>query len=130
VAHDATTLAGYALELCQAIVQTDHARVSLPHPLTVRIALHAGPVFEEEDPLTGRANYYGAHVNRAARLEPITVPGCVYASEPFVAMLAAEQACAQQDSFACQYVGTISLAKDFGLQPSTAVRKKRAVPTR
>jgi class 3 adenylate cyclase len=46
-------------------------------------------------------------VTRAARIEPITPPGSVYASEAFAATLAAS---GRQDC-ALEYVGEVSLAK-------------------
>jgi class 3 adenylate cyclase len=48
--------------------------------LNLRIGLHAGPVYSCIDPVTQRTNYIGAHVSRAARIEPITPVGQVYAS--------------------------------------------------
>jgi tryptophan halogenase len=45
------------------------------------IGLHAGPVYRYTDPVTRRPNYTGGHASRAARIEPITPPGQVYASE-------------------------------------------------
>ena len=58
---------------------------------TVRISLHAGPVYRMDDPFTGRANFWGFDINRAARLEPVTVAGHVYATQPFVALLTTEE---------------------------------------
>lgn len=89
--------------------------------MSIRIALHAGPVFETIDPITGRPNFYGAHVNRAARMEPITVPGHIYASEQFVGLLTAEQVAAQQQlryasDIVCEYLGPLTLAKKLGTQ--------------
>ena len=50
----------------------------------MRIGLHAGPVFEGIDAITGRPNFFGSRVNRAARIEPVTLPGHIYASQQFV----------------------------------------------
>jgi len=69
--------------------------------LSLRIALHAGPVYEFRDPITRDRTYGGSHVNRAARIEPITPSGQVYASEAFAALSAVR--CAE--SFVCDYVG-------------------------
>ncbi|MFN9960949.1 MAG: adenylate/guanylate cyclase domain-containing protein, partial [bacterium] len=44
-----------------------------------RVGMHRGPVFELPDIFQGRACYSGQHVTRAARIEPVTLPGCVYA---------------------------------------------------
>ncbi|HSL21495.1 MAG TPA: adenylate/guanylate cyclase domain-containing protein [Vicinamibacterales bacterium] len=77
-----------------------------------RIALHAGPATRFLDPLTGRINFAGSHVSRAARIEPVTPPGQVYASQAFVALLLARGG--RVDS---QYVGSVPLAKRYGPLP-------------
>jgi class 3 adenylate cyclase/tetratricopeptide (TPR) repeat protein len=100
----------FALQLSDAIGRTDWAARGLPSELALRIALHAGPAFVRTDPITGRQDYMGSHVSRAARIEPITPPGRVYASEPFAA-LAAELGVTD---FVCEYVGLQPLAKGYG----------------
>jgi hypothetical protein len=76
----------------------------------IRVALHAGPVFRGLDPVVGRENYFGASVTRAARIEPITPPGTVYATESFAASLASQGAA----DYAVEYVGLMELAKGCG----------------
>jgi hypothetical protein len=78
-------------------------------PLSVRIALHAGPVYLHFDPVARRLSFTGAHVSRAARIEPITEAGGVYASEEFAALAAVTRA----EGFRCEFVGTRSLAKGY-----------------
>jgi class 3 adenylate cyclase len=63
----------------------------------------------------------GSHVNRTARIEPVTPPGQVYGSYAFVA-LAHRQA---PGRFSCDYVGRIPLAKGFGEFPMYRVRGGR-----
>ncbi len=94
--------------------------LGLPADLTMRIGLHAGPVYLAREPVLGRVNYYGHHVNHAARIEPITTPGNVYASEQFAALITAEP----QDRIECNYVGEIVLPKDFGSHPIYLVSRK------
>ncbi|HWP47599.1 MAG TPA: hypothetical protein VNM22_10590 [Candidatus Limnocylindrales bacterium] len=48
--------------------------------LSLRITLHAGPVYAYTNPVTQLPACTSTHVIRAARLEPITPPGRVYAS--------------------------------------------------
>jgi len=43
----------------------------IKHPLNIRIGLHTGPVFMHYDPVVRRLGYTGAHVSRAARIEPV-----------------------------------------------------------
>jgi len=100
----------FALELRDAIRETDWASKDLPKDLNVRVALHAGPAYETRDPITGQANLFGAHVSRAARIEPVTYPGEVFASHAFAA-LAAEQKITE---FRTEYVGKIPLDKKYG----------------
>ena len=101
-------LAGkFALELAHLVASTRWEEKGLRRGLNLRIALHAGPVYEFDDPITGNRSYSGTHVSRAARIEPITPPGQVYASEAFAALAAARKA----DGFTCDYVGQTPLAK-------------------
>jgi class 3 adenylate cyclase len=91
----------------------------LPDSLSVRIALHAGPVFLGDDPLTGRKNAWGSHVNRTARIEPVTIPGGIYASDQFAATLVSALSGVSPeaiDRYLYTYVGRIELPKGFGSQ--------------
>jgi hypothetical protein len=69
----------------------------------------SAPVFETTDPVQGVTNYFGAHVSRTARIEPVTPPGEVYVTEQFAARLALEPA-----GFGCDYVGQVPAAKGYG----------------
>jgi class 3 adenylate cyclase/tetratricopeptide (TPR) repeat protein len=113
-------LAGqFALALADLIASTKWEEKGLRAGLSLRIALHAGPVYEFDDPITGTRTYSGTHVSRAARIEPITPPGQVYASESFAALAAARRA----ESFICDYVGQTPQAKGYGTLPTYHVRK-------
>ncbi len=57
-------------------------------------------------------------MNRAARVEPITPPGHVYATEAFAALSAA----AGVTAFTCDYVGQTPLAKGYGAFATYRVR--------
>ena len=52
------------------------------------------------------------HVNQAARIEPIALPGCVYVSETVAALLSFGH-----EDFDFEYVGYVELAKGFGSFP-------------
>ncbi len=91
----------------------------LPRGLNLRIALHAGPVYEFDDPITGNRSYGGTHVSRAARIEPIAPPSQVYASEAFAALAAAQRT----RDFTCDYVGQTPMAKGYGTLPMYHVRR-------
>jgi class 3 adenylate cyclase len=104
----------FALRLSDLMNDTSWTAVGLPKDLNLRIALHAGPVYSCLDPITYRPNFIGTHVSRAARMEPVTPPGQVYASQAFAALAAAEGVA----DFACEYVGQMPLAKGYGTFPT------------
>ena len=79
----------YALELSRLAATTDWAARGLPAGFNVRVALHCGPVHCGLNPLTGTPVYTGPHTSRAARIEPVTPPGQVYASSAYAAVVAA-----------------------------------------
>jgi len=123
VFEDLLHAAHYALELRDFVKNTDWNRSGLPSDLNIRIGLHAGPVFCAREPILGRTNYFGNHVNRAARIEPITNPGNVYASEQFASLLMA-----QPDSeIECKYVGIIVLPKRFGNYPIYQIKRRTEI---
>lgn len=112
----------FALELADLLARTDWTRFGMPRDFGIRIALHAGPAFAVRDPLTRRPGFWGAHVSYAARMEPITPPGQVYASQAFAALARDEGDC----DFTCQYVGRTPLAKGYGTFPTYHVARSRA----
>ncbi len=126
VTDNSMDMAAYALALIDAVAALGTADGQLSQPLQVRIGLHAGPVFEGVHPFTGRPIVYGGHVSRAARIEPVSLPGHAYASQQFVAMLLSEESAQAHKAHMtgqlhehrhdCEYLGNLSLAKDFGRQ--------------
>ena len=99
----------FALELSAVTNGFDRVTWGLPPTFGLRIALHCGPVHCGRDPITGLPIYTGPHTSRAARIEPITPPGQVYASSAFAAVAAASG-----EHFAMNYVGRMPLAKGYG----------------
>jgi class 3 adenylate cyclase len=102
--------------------ETFWSRLGLPREMRIRVALHAGPVFECIDPLTHAATFEGSHINYAARIEPVTPGNQVYASEAFAALTASWPA--PCDDFTCEYVGRTSLAKKAGEYPLYHVQRR------
>ncbi|MDO8707064.1 TRAFs-binding domain-containing protein [Pseudomonas sp.] len=102
--------ADFALRLRDAVAQIDWGKAGLPEEMNIRIGMHTGPVFQALDPIIRHENFFGSHVTRAARIEPVAVPGSVYVSEQMAAVLAA----AGTRRFACDYLGSLSLAKHYG----------------
>ena len=115
--------AEYALELRDLVRETDWVSLNLPHDLNIRIGLHVGPVYTGKEPLLGRWNLFGSHVNQAARIEPITSPGNVYASDAFAALLSADL----NNRLDCRYVGEIVLPKKFGSYPIYHIKRKTEI---
>ncbi len=110
----------FAITLSNAVGALDWLAMGLPVDTHVRIALHAGPVFAAVDPVTDKLAHYGTHVTRAARIEPIVVPGQVLVTEPFAAVLASRPA----GDFSCDLVGTEPLAKGYGAARLYRLRRK------
>ena len=98
-----------ALNLLRRVEQVDFEEIGLPPDTTIRIGLHSGPVYQSLDKIIRRRNFFGSHVIRAARIEPVTTPGCIFTSEQF----AAELAVLDDDRFQTEFVGVERLAKDF-----------------
>jgi class 3 adenylate cyclase len=109
----------FALDLRDLVRSTDWADKGLPN-LNLRIGLHAGPVYSCTDPVTLRTNYIGPHVSWAARIEPITPTGQVYASHAFAALAAVEGV----REFRCNYVGQTPMAKQYGTFPTYVVLRR------
>lgn len=113
----------FALRLCEAVRSTDWRAVGFRSDLGLRIGLHAGPAYACLDPVTGRPNYIGAHVSRAARIEPVTPPGEVYASRAFASLARSEGV----RTFGCAYVGQMPLAKSYGTFPTYVVHRRTSL---
>lgn len=126
VMDDARSMVEYALAMRAGVQKARSHFPGAVGQLDLRISLHAGPVYVGRDPFRNCANFYGAHINRAARLEPVTIPGRIYATSQFVSLLTVEEAAMQhayamrgesyRDICFTEYVGVISLAKGFGAQ--------------
>jgi class 3 adenylate cyclase len=117
--ENVTGAAEFALGLCERVRNIDWKELGLPD-LGVRIGLHAGPAYPFRDPVTQRPNFFGTHISQAARIEPVTPPNQVYASQPFAALAALEHT----KTFSCEYVGQTPLAKGYGTFPTYVVRRR------
>ena len=126
VADSAIKIADFGLRYCDIIENLGKKYPEFPFPIRARISLHSGPVFIAMDPFIKKMNFYGGHINRAARLEPVTTVGQVYATQQFVALLHGETSDEKNEyiqrglkyyeRYSTEYVGMISLAKSFGQQ--------------
>ncbi len=102
--------ARFALQLRDAIAAADWSARGLPQGTAIRIGMHTGPVFRAFDPLIRHENFFGSHVIRAARIEPVAAPGSIYVSAELASILAARGV----DEFAADFLGTLPLAKGYG----------------
>jgi class 3 adenylate cyclase len=112
----------FGLALRDLIADVDWQARGLPASMGMRVALHCGPVHSIKDPITGQQKYTGPHTSRAARIEPITPPGQVYASQAFASVAAASGVAV----LSFEYVGRTALAKKYGSLGLYHVRRARA----
>ena len=90
-------------------------------PIHPRFALDFGPMLQVHDAVQRADKYSGRAMTRAARIEPITPPGRIFATEAF----ACEVALLPRGSgLACDYAGRIPTAKGFGSLPLYALRRQ------
>ncbi|MFN2303105.1 MAG: TRAFs-binding domain-containing protein [Anaerolineales bacterium] len=119
VMKDVMSAAACALELQQIMEALDHHGIGLPEHISLRIGGHYGPVYEIFDPILKKTNYFGSHVSRAARIEPVTPPGDVYVTLQFAAELAIEKG----SEYSAEYVGVMPAAKNSGNMAMYVLRK-------
>lgn len=98
----------FALKFTKILADHPWSRNGLSQPVQFRTAVHAGPVFETENPLTKKNQYVGSHVCRTARMESLTPPGEVYASQEFAALIKAMHV----TTFHCAYIGKMYIQKE------------------
>ena len=99
-----------ALDIQNALKQLNLRQLGFTHPLELRLAVHYGPIFRGRDFLTKSETFFGAHVTRAARIEPVTPPGEVFVTEAMAAALALSATASVRP----EYVGNTQLAKNYG----------------
>lgn len=109
-----------ALALQEALVDLRAEFTGLQDDLSIRISLHYGVAYSMHDPVLKRSNYFGEAVARAARIEPVTPVGAIYATEPFAAMLVLDK----ESSATAEYVGIVEVAKDYGAFPLYRIHRK------
>ena len=112
VLQDALDAALLALEI-QACVSA--LALNLRFALKMRIALHYAPVLLMTDAISRRPNAVGPGVSRAARLEPATAPGSVYASEALATQLAL---CRYPNTPRYSFLKHLPWAKGYGVYPT------------
>lgn len=119
---DVGAAARFSLAVQARIAALDRPALGLPGDLSLRIGLHAGVVWALTDPVTGVRNFFGDAVNRAARIEPVTREGLLFASEHAAALLEL----VPDRAIRAEYVGRVETAKLHGLHP--LYRLRHALP--
>lgn len=109
-----TTAVTVALRINALLAGTAWENVGLPADLQIRISLDAGPCYSYPDQIVGATEFCGHYVNRAARLEPVTPPGHIFATETFVALCYVNNI----SSVRFVYAGQITLPKGHGIIPA------------
>ncbi len=123
VLDDVVAAADCALRLQEAMASTDLAGAGLPEHLALRLGAHVGPVLPSFDPVRGVATFTGSHVSRTARIEPVTPPGAIYVTSAFAAALLL----VGRDELACDYVGHMPAAKDWGRLRMYRLRRRSRI---
>jgi hypothetical protein len=103
---------------CALALRDALAACTVERGLTIRLALDFGGLHPVFDAVQGSTKFAGRAMTRAARIEPITPPGMIYATEAF----ACELALSVDDGVTCDYAGMVATAKGFGVVPIYAVR--------
>lgn len=120
VTDDATTAAAVMVDIQHYLDLQRLKPDAVLGNLTLRIAGHYAPAFESHDPIHAARTYFGTQLSLTARIEPVTPPGQVYATEAFAARLALEA----PERFALEYAGELELAKRFGAYRLYGLRQK------
>jgi adenylate cyclase len=120
VLDDIVSAAHSALEIQSQLTALDLRPLGLPSTLALRLGLHAGAVFEVEDPILKSIGFTGTHISRTARLQPNTPAGEVYVTEAFAALLALSR----PTDLSCDYVGMMNAPKGYGRLRTYLLRSK------
>jgi class 3 adenylate cyclase len=101
-----------ALAIQETVATVDFSVHGLPE-MRMRLAAHVGPVIAIDDPVRRQPGVFGRELTRAARLEPRTPAGAVYATNVFAALLALEP----YAPVVPEYVGILTTEKAFETTP-------------
>jgi class 3 adenylate cyclase len=110
---DVSAAAGCAFDMRAALEGQDP-------PIHPRFALDFGPMLPVHDAVQRAEKFSGRAMTRAARIEPVTPPGRIFATEAFACEVALLPRGAP---LACDYAGRIPTAKGFGSLPLYALRR-------
>ncbi len=86
-----------------------------------RLALDFGGLHTVYDAVQAVPKFAGRTMTRASRIEPVTPPGSIYATEAFACEIALSHVCGVK----LDYAGIVPTAKGFGSLPLYALRSRR-----
>jgi sugar/nucleoside kinase (ribokinase family)/class 3 adenylate cyclase len=121
VSENPIALARLALSLRDYFRASNFEEKSLPNSLRARVSLHAGTVYFGRDPIRNVFGVTGANVTLAARVEPIIVPGEVWATEDFASMVSIH---VRSEKLAFDDLGPRQLAKNYGSRKLLRLRRE------
>ena len=55
-----------ALDMAEMFDDPEFLALKLPNNLGFRVAAHVGPIFQTENPVTNKVDFFGMHVNQTA----------------------------------------------------------------
>lgn len=117
---DPHTAAEIALDIGDSIRGATFSDPHLRAAEGMRIGIHFGPIYEDIDPVTAATAFYGTEVTLTARIEPKVPTGQIYVTQPFAAILATEA----PGEFGLNYVGRVTLAKNYGELPMYQLERR------
>jgi len=115
--------AHFSLDLQRRMAIVPFAELGMPSTLRPRIAGDYGHTWQGFDFVKKEITYYGLHVTRAARLEPVTPPGAIYVTQAFA--VAASQ---EDPTLVCDYVGDLVTPKNFGVLSAYRLMRTETTP--
>jgi hypothetical protein len=121
VLDDSIAAGRCGVDLRDAMGELRHTEPELPDHLDIRLSGHVGPIFPMWDPVMHQHSFVGAHIIRAARMEPVTPPGTVLVTEAFAAVLELSDC----TDLGCEYVGHLPAAKDYGRLRMYSLERRR-----
>lgn len=108
-----------AVRLQREFAAIELEALGLPPSLGLRIGGHCGVVHEGPDPVQKRVVPFGGQVAVASRIESVTVPGSIFVSEAFAALLSMSK----PSDFRCEYVGRTEIDPLLPQIPLYALRE-------
>jgi len=115
----ASLAAHFSLDLQARMAAVPFAEIGLPRTLRPRVAGDFGRTWQGFDFVRKESTFYGLHVTRAARLEPVTPPGAVYVTHAFARAIMEEDL-----TLDCEYVGELTTPKNFGTLAAYRVTRR------